>query len=692
MTKNRIFILLILILSYTLYNFYTKSSENILKQIYTKKADDLKSVLIDMIISKQNDTNALTYLLSQDIILKNAMKANDGSNIDYSNIINELQTKSLFKNIWIQVIDSDGISLYRSWTKKHGDKISKSRLDIQQVLKSQKELHSISTGKFDMTFKAIIPIFEDNEFLGLVEMITHFNSIAKRLKNKNIDPVFLVDKSYKEKIIHPLTKLFIDNYYVANKNASKIIMNKIEKEGVEKFISINDYIIYENKLVTLHKIPNINNKPMGYQLLFYDIENIDMKMLNDYTYNFIFLIFFIALFIILLTVIYLNKIYTKRLGEKVVEKTKNIEDQKNQLKKLISSYDQNVIFSSTDLNGIITNASSAFCKISGYKADELIGQPHNLVRHPDTKNSIFKELWETIQSGKVWQGEIKNKAKDGSYYWTAAEITPEFDKAGNIISYYSVRHDITSKKDFEKQYKILKESEKMASMGEMIGNIAHQWRQPLSVISTSATGMQIKKEYNLLSDEEFNKSCNDINTNAQYLSKTIEDFRNFIKGDRKKSLFLLKDNINSFLNLVKGSVKNNNIDVILNLQDDIKIDGYENELTQCFINIFNNAKDVLAEQEIENKYIFISTYLQDDKAIIIIKDNAGGITQDVLPKIFEPYFTTKHKSQGTGLGLHMTYSLIVDGMDGTIKAKNKSYEYKNKTYTGAEFMISLPIE
>ena len=144
--------------------------------------------------------------------------------------------------------------------------------------------------------------------------------------------------------------------------------------------------------------------------------------------------------------------------------------------------------------------------------------------------------------------------------------------------------------------------------------------------------------------------------------------------------------------MVKGSVKNNNIDVILNLQDDIKIDGYENELTQCFINIFNNAKDVLAEQEIENKYIFISTYLQDDKAIIIIKDNAGGITQDVLPKIFEPYFTTKHKSQGTGLGLHMTYSLIVDGMDGTIKAKNKSYEYKNKTYTGAEFMISLPIE
>ena len=184
--------------------------------------------------------------------------------------------------------------------------------------------------------------------------------------------------------------------------------------------------------------------------------------------------------------------------------------------------------------------------------------------------------------------------------------------------------------------------------------------------------------------------CESINDNAQYLSKTIDDFRSFIKGDRTKSIFKLKDAIESFLNLVNGSIKSNNIKIILNLQDDIEVDGYENELGQCLINIFNNAKDILLEKEIKEKYIFISTSVQNNKAVIKIKDNAGGIPEDILPKIFEPYFTTKHKSQGTGLGLHMTYNLIVDGIKGTIEANNETYTYENKEYSGAEFVITLP--
>ena len=692
MKKNKIIILLLLLITpYILFNIYTDTTKRIIDKIYIEKANDLRNELKTLIVSKQNDTNALTFLLSKDITLIKALKSDNGSNVDFSDIIRGLQEKSLFKNIWIQLIDNDGISLYRSWTKKYGDKISKVRLDIQQVLKSPRELNSISTGKFDMTFKTIIPIYEDNKFLGLVEMITHFNSIAKKLRNNKIEPIFLVDKSYKEKITHPFTKLFINDYYVANKNASKIILKNIEKVGIKKFISINDYIINENKLVTLYKIPNINNKPMGYQLLFYDLENINLKLLNNYTFNFIFVIVSILIFIILLTIIFLYKRYTQELGNKVIEKTKDIENQKNQLKKLISSYDKNVIYSSTDLHGVITNVSSAFCEISGYTEDELIGQPHSKIRHSDTSSDLFKELWETIQSGKGWQGEVKNKTKDGSYYWTAIEVTPEIDKAGNITSYYSVRHDITSKKDFEKQHEQLVESEKMASMGEMIGNIAHQWRQPLSVISTVSTGMILQKEYDILTDDFFVESCESINNNAQYLSKTIDDFKNFIKGDRIKKQFVLEDEINSFLNLVSSSIKNHNINVILDLQEGIKLDGYQNELTQCLINIFNNAKDELKDKDEETRYVFISTSIKNNKAIIKIKDNAGGIPDDIINKIFEPYFTTKHKAQGTGLGLHMSYNLIVDGMDGTIKANNSTYEYDGNEYCGAEFIITLPL-
>ena len=239
----------------------------------------------------------------------------------------------------------------------------------------------------------------------------------------------------------------------------------------------------------------------------------------------------------------------------------------------------------------------------------------------------------------------------------------------------------------EKLYK----SEKMASMGEMIGNIAHQWRQPLSVISTASSGMQLQKEYNMLTDELFQESCNAINTNASYLSNTIDDFRNFIQGDKTKTIFSLKDEIDSCLNLVDGSIKKYNINITLDLKEDIKIDGYENELTQCLINIFNNSKDILAEKKIEYKLMFISASTNKNRAIIKIKDNGGGIAEDIINRIFEPYFTTKHQSQGTGLGLHMTYNLIVDGMNGTIEVKNQTYTYKNKEYIGAEFTISLPL-
>ena len=274
----------------------------------------------------------------------------------------------------------------------------------------------------------------------------------------------------------------------------------------------------------------------------------------------------------------------------------------------------------------------------------------------------------------------------------------EFSQMGKMINknikrskvYLDEKVKFQIKQNQQKDALIVEQS-KMASMGEMIGNIAHQWRQPLSVISTGATGMQMQKEYGLLEDKDFYHTCEVINENAQYLSRTIEDFRNFITGDRSKKVFSLKDNITSFLHLVEGRFKSNHIEIILDLDESIKINGYENELIQCLMSIVNNSRDALLDHNIKEKYIFLSTFFKDDTAIIIMKDNAGGIPENVLPKIFEPYFTTKHQSQGTGLGLHLTYDFIVNGMEGMIEAKNTKYEYKNNKYTGAEFIISLPI-
>ena len=144
------------------------------------------------------------------------------------------------------------------------------------------------------------------------------------------------------------------------------------------------------------------------------------------------------------------------------------------------------------------------------------------------------------------------------------------------------------------------------------------------------------------------------------------------------------------MHLIEGTIKNNDITIIRQLQDNITLNGYPNELTQCFINIFSNSKDVLKDINTD-RLLFISSSIENDKVIITFKDNAGGIPEDILPKVFEPYFTTKHQSQGTGLGLHMTYNLIVEGMNGTIEANNLKYEYEGKEYIGAEFIIKLPM-
>ncbi|MDC0932472.1 HAMP domain-containing sensor histidine kinase [Arcobacteraceae bacterium] len=235
------------------------------------------------------------------------------------------------------------------------------------------------------------------------------------------------------------------------------------------------------------------------------------------------------------------------------------------------------------------------------------------------------------------------------------------------------------------------QSEKMVSMGEMIGNIAHQWRQPLSAISTGATGMLVQKEYGVLSDEDFKYTCNSINKHAQYLSQTIDDFRNYIKGDREKKVFTLKNDIDSFLHLIEGSIRNESINIVIDIDETISIEGYPNELVQCLINIYNNAKDAFNEQKVQTRYLFISSKEIENNIQIIIKDNAGGIPKNIITKIFEPYFTTKNKKQGTGLGLHMTYTLIIEGMLGNIEVYNSSYTYKNDMHNGAEFIITLPL-
>ncbi|MEA3352562.1 MAG: hybrid sensor histidine kinase/response regulator [Campylobacterota bacterium] len=236
------------------------------------------------------------------------------------------------------------------------------------------------------------------------------------------------------------------------------------------------------------------------------------------------------------------------------------------------------------------------------------------------------------------------------------------------------------------------QAEKLSAMGEMIGNIAHQWRQPLSIISTSATGVKVQKEYGLLTDDLLDESMDVISNTAQYLSNTIDDFKNFIKGDGKtKEIFNLSEDIKRCLEIEDPVLKRYYIKIILDMDDTIEINGYPNGLIQVLINLINNSKDVMIEKTDEDdRYIFIATKQTETDIIITIKDNGYGIADDIKEKIFEPYFTTKHQSQGTGLGLHMSFQIINNAMDGTIEVENEEYTFENKTLKGALFTIKLP--
>lgn len=339
---------------------------------------------------------------------------------------------------------------------------------------------------------------------------------------------------------------------------------------------------------------------------------------------------------------------------------------------------------------VVIYANSAFEEMTGYRKKEIIGKDLNFLQNNDTQQAANQDLRNAIQSRKECQAELRNYKKNGTLFYNFLSIIPILDKRKRLVYYIGIQHDTTKQKQREKQ---LEHQSKLAAMGEMIVNISHQWRQPLSMISTAATGIITKKEFNLLTDQFLLDSCSQINENSQYLSQTLDDFRNYIEGDKKVVRFDLKNDTRSFINIVDSSIKAYDLQIILDLQEHIEVKGYPNELIQAFINIFNNAKDALAENnDPDNRFIFITQRVRHNNIIIKFKDNAGGIDENIIDKVFEPYFTTKHKSLGTGLGLHMTYNLIVNKMRGTIDVKNEEFGFNDHIFKGAVFTLTLPFK
>ena len=468
---------------------------------------------------------------------------------------------------------------------------------------------------------------------------------------------------------------------------------------VENFVKLTKAFIshYEQINTTMRRIGNIdiNGQLNGIKSNLNDI-SLQEKRDSEYIVNGIFLI--ILIFAVLIVVGSWRLYKTRK--EVVAFKT--------------AVENSHSVVVMTDINQQITFVNEAFEKVTGYSAKEAIGLKPSVLKSGVQDDKFYKEMADKIFSGQKWHGRFVNKKKNGEIFYEDATITPIM-MDGEIDSYLAIKLDVTQlvnysnelatlnsglEKKVEEKITLLRQKDaliqqqsRLAALGEMIGNIAHQWRQPLSSITIGASGIKYKKELGILElDDKFDKDMDNIIEGAEYLSQTIEDFRNFTKVDRNKTIFDINETIMKTYRIVENLYKVNNIKVEFDLAPEMLYNGIASQFSQVVINVLNNAKDALIanNHDKDNRKIVITTTSQDSHFLIKIADNAGGIPEDIMSKIFDPYFTTKHQSQGTGIGLFMTYEIVKTHFGGTIEVKNEAMMIDGNEVMGAVFYISFP--
>jgi two-component system, NarL family, sensor histidine kinase EvgS len=437
--------------------------------------------------------------------------------------------------------------------------------------------------------------------------------------------------------------------------------------------------------------------------------NLSIKMPFDY--SFIWKISFAILLLIIIVTyrqIILNK-HNKTLrliNNEIEKKNRQIAKQKELFEKLYNKSSDGVLLLK---NKKITDCNEAAIKILHYSKNELIGKYLYEISpkfQNDGQSSNLKsinKLNETLKNG-ICNFEWITTNKDHKKLWIEVVLTSI--EINNNLVIHAVIRDINKRKQMEKKLEVLtynleekikieieKNEEKtaqliqqsrFAQMGEMISMIAHQWRQPLTAITATTNNLLLKNLLNKeISKETLDEELSLITEYTQHLSFTIDDFRNFFKSDKEKVESKIEDTIDKAINIIKTSFESKEINLITNYKFNENITTYTTEIQQVILILLKNAEDALVENEIKNKTIEITTYKENELAIIEIQDNAGGIDSDIIYKIFDPYFSTKKEKEGTGIGLYMSKIIIKDHCKGEITASNNQ--------DGAIFKIKLPL-
>ncbi|WP_200414679.1 PAS domain-containing sensor histidine kinase [Arcobacter sp. FWKO B] len=361
-----------------------------------------------------------------------------------------------------------------------------------------------------------------------------------------------------------------------------------------------------------------------------------------------------------------------------------------------------VISAHFDIDGKFTKASEAFYYISGYSKDELLTKNYWNIKK-DTDKDSFEIIKLAIEQNGYYNGKEHFLKKDESTFWVDIKTQPVHNKYGDIIGYTALMFDITNeltlknqntalskevtnaKDEIKQKDKILVEQTKLAIMAETLQMISHQWRQPLNIISIKAQKMELDFSFgNEINPDEIVHSLDEIKQTAEELSKTIEDFQNFVELKDYKTKTTPKQVITKAVEIFSNSPDSQKIDFIKDIEKDIEFETYPNELSTILVNILTNAKEAIIRNNTKNGVIKLKEELINDHMVIEISDNGGGIPENIIDKIFEPYFSTKDSMHGVGLGLYACKIIVETHLNGKIEAFNHS--------SGATIKISLPIE
>jgi PAS domain S-box-containing protein len=581
--------------------------------------------------------------------------------------------------------------------KLYGDRIDEKRPLVSAVKKEKTYKSGFEVGRLVAGFTFCNPLIEDDDFSGIVFASISAKSFAQTMSldfqgnfgfiiNKEIVDAIMMEepkKYYPESYMS--NKFLRDGHFEANTSSEKFVKSLREQTRFEDLMTYSLRTLHlktDDTPMALSLIPiKMSDGNFGAYFVYYGSDEQYTSMKNE-LFDKLFIIS--SLFVLLVIGVYKRQ---KAAGQLVTRS--------RQMQAVMDSVPSMIFIKDEKHRWVFAN--EPFCNFLGSDCEGIYGKSDPDFLPPEEAQRIWEDDDAVIAMGKLVLLEENVTGADGitkTLLTSKQPFTLENGKIGILGVLTNITDRQEAKEMIKRQSELLISQSRYAAMGEMISMIAHQWRQPITAIGMSANNMLLDIALDDMDKQVFERHLGSINGQVEFLSRTIDDFRNFFKPQTEVTSINVCSLIESALKIVGKSLENNGIEIKKDTACDqictdnscaLTVEVHEGELVQALLVFLGNAKDALLEQNIQNPTIRVccSSETSDGFTQISVCDNAGGVSDELMQKIFEPYFTTKSAKNGTGLGLYIAKTIVEKYQGGSIGVKNDG--------EGACFWIRLPL-